>query len=72
MESLIKQDSYWYVEGDGKKAAMVARCPMCAKKSGGGWYWEGTSLGYGNYDLFCKSCGNAIHLRKKYEAGDKD
>lgn len=72
MESLIKQDSYWFVEGEGKEARMAALCPMCAKKAEKGWYWEGSSLGYGDYDLFCQSCKNAIHLRAKSETNDKD
>lgn len=72
MESLIKQDSYWFVEGEGDKASMRALCPICAKKSGRGWYWHGASLGYGDYDLFCHSCSNAIHLRRKFETHNKD
>ena len=62
MESLIRQDSYWYAEGEGEEAVMRALCTICAKKSKTGWYWEGR-LGYGDYDLFCSSCGNAIHIR---------
>ena len=68
---VIIQDSYWFVEGKGKDSKMRAMCPICAKKSGKGWFWDG-NLGYGDYDLFCSSCGNAIHLRGKIEAGNKD
>jgi hypothetical protein len=25
-------------------------------------------MGYGDYDLFCASCKNAIHIREKNEA----
>jgi hypothetical protein len=73
MESLIKQDSYWHVEGDGDEAAVKALCVICAKKSRKGWFWEGR-LGYGDYDLFCSSCGNAIHIRgvNGSEARDKN
>jgi len=48
-------------------------CIMCAKKERKGWLWEGR-LGYGDYDLFCAVCGNAIHIRGKdgLEAGHKD
>jgi hypothetical protein len=72
MEPLMRQDSYWYVEGEGDDASMRALCTICAKKSKKGWFWEGR-LGYGDYDLFCSSCGNAIHIRGSdgVEAGDK-
>jgi hypothetical protein len=72
VDSIIKQDSYWFLEGEGDEGKMRAMCPICAKKSGKGWFWEGRVLGYGDYDLFCASCGNAIHLRKKDEKLDKD
>lgn len=72
MKSAIKQDSYWFVEGEGNNARMKAVCPICAKKLGKGWYWEGGTLGYGDYDLFCSVCGNAIHLREKNEIEARD
>lgn len=73
MNSVMRQDSYWYVDGDGGEASMKAMCVMCAKKERKGWLWEGR-LGYGDYDLFCTICGNAIHIRGKdgLEAGHKD
>lgn len=73
MKSLIKQDSYWFVEGEGDESKMAALCGICAKKHSKGWFWSG-QLGYGDYDLFCVSCKNAIHLREKneIETSDKD
>lgn len=71
MNSSIIQDSYWFVDGNGDEQTMRALCPMCAKMLGKGWFWD-RNLGYGNYDLFCGSCGNAIHLRGDIEAGNKD
>lgn len=62
---LILQDSYWFINGDNDEAVVSALCVMCAKKEQKGWFWHGTKLGYGDYDLFCKSCGNAIHLREQ-------
>jgi hypothetical protein len=72
MASLILQDSYWFLEGEGEEAVMRAMCTLCAKKARKGWFWEGR-LGYGNYDLFCSVCGNAIHIRggDESEAGGK-
>jgi hypothetical protein len=74
MASIIQQDSYWYLDGENEEAVMNALCSICAKKQKKGWRWEGR-LGYGDYDLFCESCGNAIHLRGENEveaeAGNK-
>ena len=67
MTSIMQQDSYWYLDGEGDEAVMNALCCICSKKQKKGWRWEGR-LGYGDYDLFCGSCGNAIHLRGKNEA----
>jgi hypothetical protein len=69
MKSLIKQDSYWYVEGeeDDENAKMMALCVICATKQNKGWLWKG-EMGYGDYDLFCASCKNAIHIRENNEA----
>jgi hypothetical protein len=66
MESLISNDSYWYVEGEEEEGVMKALCAICAKKQKKGWFWQG-AMGYGDYDLFCNSCNNAIHIRKKNE-----
>lgn len=63
MASII-QNSYWVLDGEGDDAKMKALCEMCAKKEQKGWFWEGTVLGYGDYDLFCKVCNNAIYIRE--------
>lgn len=65
-QSLIRQDSYWFVEGENDDAVMKALCEVCAKKQKKGWLWE-AAMGYGDYDLFCCSCKNAIYLRDKNE-----
>lgn len=65
-KSLISQDSYWFAEGEDEDAKMMALCTICAKKLGKGWLWRG-EMGYGDYDLFCASCKNAIHIRDKNE-----
>jgi hypothetical protein len=71
VNSVIIQDSYWFLDGEGEERTIRALCPICAKKLGKGWFWD-HSLGYGNYDLFCVSCGNAIHLRGDIEASSKN
>jgi len=64
----IKENCFWYPESNGgpeEDATMQALCVMCGKEQKKGWFWEGKRLGYGDYDLFCSSCNNAIYLRKK-------
>lgn len=68
---MIIQDSYWFVDGEGPESSMRALCPICAKKTQKGWYWD-RNLGYGDYDLFCAECKNAIHLRRVLEAHSED
>ncbi len=64
-ENQIQENCYWYQKGEGEDAVMDALCIFCAKEQNTGWFWEGKRLGYGDYDLFCSSCNNAIYLRKK-------
>jgi hypothetical protein len=59
VENSIKENSYWVVE----KEEIVAICEICAKKNQEGWFWDGKRLGYGDYDLFCNKCNNAIYIR---------
>ena len=70
VKSLIQQDSYWFLDGEGDEAKMKPLCSICGVKQKKGWFWEGR-LGYGNYDLLCSSCNNAIHIREKNEANNQ-
>lgn len=54
-----KLDCYWTVEGKIIKAI----CKECHKKEG--WFWEGSKLGYGDYDLKCSSCNKIINEKAK-------
>ena len=69
-KSLIQQDSYWFLDGEGDEAKLVALCSICGVKQKKGWFWEGRQ-GYGDYDLLCSSCKNAIHIREKNEADNQ-
>lgn len=63
--ALIQENSYWFQDGEGDDAKMAALCGVCHRKQQKGVIWEGKRLGYGDYDLFCNSCKNAIHIRDK-------
>ena len=58
--SKIQKNCHWYVDKNGK---MLATCIDCVKKDQKGWFWEGSELGFGDYDLQCSTCGEHIHLR---------
>ena len=60
----IRENSYWILDGEDDDAKIFAICSKCAQKERKGWFWDGKRLGYGDYDLFCKYCGNTINLRK--------
>jgi len=63
------KDCYWYVDERIPEAErkMMAMCAKCHKSHGFGWFWEGSALGYGDYDLKCSICETTIHQREKYE-----
>ena len=61
----IQENSYWFLDGEEDTVKVVAIREMCAKKQQKGWFWDGKNLGYGDYDLFCNECNNAIYLRNK-------
>ena len=61
----IQEDCYWVneeIQGT-DDSKMVAVCVGCARKIKADWFWEGSELGYGDYDLQCYMCGTQIHLR---------
>jgi hypothetical protein len=68
MTGLILDNSYWFIsDEDPENPNMKAICEICHLKEKKGWFWEGKTLGYGDYDLFCNSCGKAIYLRDNNE-----
>lgn len=66
---MVQEDCFWFLKGDGDDAQMAALCVDCGRKFGG-WYWRGTVFGYGNYDLACDRCQQAIHTRDTH--GDQN
>jgi hypothetical protein len=68
MSNSILDDSYWFInEKNPESPFMAALCKICHLKENKGWFWDGKNLGYGDYDLFCDSCGKTIYLREKNE-----
>lgn len=63
----------WFVDGrlpeDEQK--MQAMCMKCSEKQQFGWFWQGSTIGYGDYDLSCSLCGDIIHQREE-ENADED
>lgn len=66
------EDCHWFVKGKGDEARMAALCMFCASKLKKGWYWPGKEKGYGDYDLICDNCQNAIYLREAHDNDQKE
>jgi len=70
-----REDSYWYVDRTQPEAEQKIRamCVQCFQSGGFGeheaherpWHWNGSKMGYGDYDLECSLCGHAIYVREK-------
>lgn len=67
-----KLDSYFFQgQGSDDDRAMEAWCRECrdAHRPGQGWFWPGSSRGYGPWDVRCHSCDKYIH---RVTQNDKD
>ncbi len=67
MQSVIQEDCVWFLDSSvpEDEQKMQAMCLECHKKHKLGWYWNGSSIGYGDYDLNCCFCETALHQREK-------
>jgi len=65
MEEIIQHDCFWYV--DESTQTMLAMCVACGRKFSKEWFWNGSKVGYGDYDLNCSTCGAIIYKRGKLE-----
>jgi hypothetical protein len=61
MENINSNDCYWYVDED----RILALCVSCAQQLNKGWFWKGSELGYGNYNLQCNNYGSLIHKNEE-------
>jgi hypothetical protein len=61
-------DSYFYMDmnipEDSRR--MECYCVECFKELGlqNGMFWEGSTRGYGKYNVVCKKCSKEIHTVK--------
>ena len=64
MEQKFKKlDCYWFI----LENKMKAICPECYKILKKGWFWKGSKLGYGDYELKCNSCNEIINKKGSNE-----
>ena len=74
----IIDDCYWYIDknnvGDASMHALCLKCREKYENEGKefGWLWEGSKLGYGDYDLSCSLCQQVIYQREEDADKDKD
>ncbi|MHA1949719.1 MAG: hypothetical protein ACW99G_06985 [Candidatus Thorarchaeota archaeon] len=74
----IQEDSYWYVDKNNiGQQSMQAMCMNCREEFKNaekefGWKWEGTKLGYGDYDLSCALCKKVIYQREQNDNKNKE
>lgn len=73
MKNEKKEDCYWFMikENDGNKYVKPI-CVECVEKDKElkekkGWFWEGSKLGYGNYNLNCFVCNKIINEKGENE-----
>lgn len=56
----MSEDCYWFV--DNPSETIKALCVECNKNaSKKGWFWKGSEIGYGNYNLNCSVCDKILH-----------
>jgi hypothetical protein len=65
LSSQEKKDCYWFIKETENGRGMAALCVECGTKNKIGSFWEGSLLGYGDYDLQCDLCGTEIYLRSE-------
>lgn len=66
---MTPEDCFWIFELQLNR--VIAVCTKCSKlpKYGnkGGMFWEGSKVGYGEYDLDCEECGKTLHINEAYD-----
>ena len=62
----MAKDCFFYtdkIEGEEVICALCVTCNEKIKKSST-WFWPGSQLGYGPWDLFCENCNSVISSTK--------
>jgi len=54
----VQKDCYYFVDDKlpEEERIMQAMCAECHKTHNLGWFWKGSELGYGDFDLMCSIC----------------
>ena len=66
MVEIIRNDCFWYLDETTQK--IRAMCVECGRKHNKEWYWNGSAVGYGDYDLSCSVCSVIIYQRGELES----
>lgn len=66
---MSKEDCYFFIPLDDpeEERKMSVLCVDCHDKdySDTGWFWEGSTLGYGPFNYICCKCNKTIHAGKR-------
>jgi hypothetical protein len=56
-----------------KERKMKVLCTKCQKERmpKAGWFWKGSSLGYGPFNFICCLCGHVVYSPTKNEKEEK-
>lgn len=63
MKVLVKEDCYFYIDQNipEDERPISVLCKQCYEKNKVGWFWEGSKIGYGPYDINCSKCNKQIY-----------
>ena len=59
----MQNDCFYYLEESTDR--IRAACLKCGQRFGYEWYWNGSKIGYGNNDVNCSICGEAIYRQEE-------
>lgn len=72
----MSQDCYFFIdlttEESEENQKMSVLCIPCRNKHfpDTGWFWDGSTSGYGPWDYICCKCGQTVHEHKEMEDDD--
>lgn len=67
------KDCYFYTTRRGGESFVAPLCLGCHGRSPGlGWFWPGSSRGYGPFEFRCEKCGTLIYEPSNAEDETQD